>query len=81
MERQLNATGRPIVYSCSWPAYIEDEANYTQIGEHCNLWRDGGDIDLSWGSVMAIINWFTDRQDKMAEANGPGQWNDPDMVI
>ena len=24
MERELNRTGRPIVYSCSWPAYLID---------------------------------------------------------
>lgn len=24
MERALNATGRPIAYSCSWPAYLID---------------------------------------------------------
>lgn len=23
MEKYLNATGRPIVFSCSWPAYQE----------------------------------------------------------
>jgi len=32
----LNATGRPIFYYCSWPAYIDDNsgrlANFTQIG-------------------------------------------------
>uniref|UniRef100_A0A914ZGG7 Alpha-galactosidase n=1 Tax=Panagrolaimus superbus TaxID=310955 RepID=A0A914ZGG7_9BILA len=25
MERDLNATGRPIVYACSWPAYLISE--------------------------------------------------------
>ncbi|VDM64157.1 unnamed protein product [Angiostrongylus costaricensis] len=25
MERELNLTGRPIVYSCSWPAYLIDK--------------------------------------------------------
>lgn len=30
MERALNATGRPIVYSCSWPAYLIDQPG--QVG-------------------------------------------------
>ncbi|CAI7993971.1 Alpha-N-acetylgalactosaminidase [Geodia barretti] len=27
MGKALNATGRPIVYSCSWPAYLKDVRN------------------------------------------------------
>ena len=39
--RYLNATGRPIVYSCSWPDYQLAEGkrpDYGQIAQHCNLW-------------------------------------------
>ena len=57
MGNELNKTGRPIVYSCSWPAYLdmshEERINYTAIGDHCNLWRNFDDIDRSWGSVMS----------------------------
>ena len=56
MSSELNKTGAQIVYSCSWPAYLggpnwTDEAkiNYTLIGEHCNLWRNYGDIVAPWG--------------------------------
>ena len=28
MGKALNATGRPIVYSCSWPAYLKDVRNW-----------------------------------------------------
>ncbi|KAI1696274.1 alpha galactosidase A domain-containing protein [Ditylenchus destructor] len=85
--RLLNTTGRPIVYSCSWPAYLtfmnmSDQINYTQIGEHCNLWRNFDDVQLhnNWTSLISIIDWYTENQDRMAQVHGPGKWNDPDMV-
>ncbi|XP_023141694.1 alpha-N-acetylgalactosaminidase [Amphiprion ocellaris] len=84
MSKALNATGRPIGYSCSWPAYqggLPPKVNYTQLGEICNLWRNYGDIQDSWGSVLSIVDWFFDNQDVLAPAAGPGRWNDPDMLI
>lgn len=109
MSKALNATGRPIGYSCSWPAYqgglppkvycnnisnrilaqflhvmsmrrFYFQVNYTQLGEICNLWRNYGDIQDSWDSVLNIIDWFFDNQDDLTPAAGPGRWNDPDMV-
>lgn len=109
MSKALNATGRPIAYSCSWPAYqgglppkvrfffstqsqircksnclellnLSFQVNYTQLGEICNLWRNYGDIQDSWDSVLNIIDWFFDNQDIIGPAAGPGRWNDPDMV-
>jgi Alpha galactosidase A len=45
MSSYLNKTGRPMVYSCSWPAYqIGNHPNYSAIAEHCNLWRNFDDI-------------------------------------
>ncbi|XP_032399374.1 alpha-N-acetylgalactosaminidase isoform X1 [Etheostoma spectabile] len=84
MSKALNATGRPIGYSCSWPAYqggLPPKVNYTQLGEICNLWRNYGDIQDSWDSVLNIIDWFFENQDVLIPAAGPGQWNDPDMLI
>ncbi|XP_072518498.1 alpha-N-acetylgalactosaminidase [Salminus brasiliensis] len=84
MTKALNATGRPIGYSCSWPAYqggLPPNVNYTLLGEICNLWRNYGDIQDSWESVLDIVDWFTDHQDILQPAAGPGQWNDPDMLI
>ena len=78
----LNATGRPIVYSCSWPAYWESEVpDYPAIQENCNLWRNYGDIQDSWADVLDIIDHYGDNQDVFAQYAGPGNWNDPDMVI
>lgn len=84
MSKALNATGRPIAYSCSWPAYqggLPPKVNYTQLGEICNLWRNYGDIQDSWNSVLSIVDWFSTNQDVLQPAAGPGQWNDPDMLI
>lgn len=78
----LNATGRPMVYSCSWPAYWGDDPlpNYEAISLSCNLWRNYGDIDDSWESVLNIMDHYGDKQDDFAQYAAPGQWNDPDMV-
>lgn len=82
--RYLNETGRPMIFSCSWPAYEEPEgieSDYEVLKETCNLWRNWDDIDDSWGSMTGIVKWFTDNQDRIAEHSGPGHWNDPDMLI
>ncbi|XP_069066434.1 alpha-N-acetylgalactosaminidase-like isoform X2 [Pleurodeles waltl] len=84
MSSALNATGRPILYSCSWPAYeggLPPEVNYTLLGEICNMWRNYGDIQDSWDSVLDIIEWYGKNQDILQPAAGPGRWNDPDMLI
>jgi hypothetical protein len=80
----LNKTNRPIVYSCSWPAYLvgsQIEPNYTRIAEFCNLWRNYDDIDDSFASLNEITNWFASQQSKLSLVHGPGSWNDPDMLI
>ncbi|XP_041085037.1 alpha-N-acetylgalactosaminidase-like [Polyodon spathula] len=84
MSAALNATGRPIAYSCSWPAYqggLPPRVNYTQLGEICNLWRNYGDIQDSWDDVLNVIDWFGENQEVLQPAAGPGHWNDPDMLI
>jgi hypothetical protein len=44
MGAALEATGREIVYSCSWPAYIGDNESVKPFGtfimDGCNLWRN-----------------------------------------
>ncbi|XP_044746675.1 alpha-galactosidase A [Coccinella septempunctata] len=84
MSKFLNKTGRPIVFSCSWPAYMEPSGirpNYTALAQHCNLWRNWDDIDDSWQSVSSIMKWFGKNQDRFATMAGPGHWNDPDMLL
>jgi hypothetical protein len=64
MGKALAATGRDIVYSCSWPAYLgDDEATKpydTMIASNCNLWRNWHDIGCSWGSLTSIIDHYGD---------------------
>ncbi|KAL2084849.1 hypothetical protein ACEWY4_020367 [Coilia grayii] len=84
MSKALNATGRYIGYSCSWPAYqggLPPNINYTLLGEICNLWRNYDDIEDSWTSVLSIVDWFFTNQDQLQPVAGPGHWNDPDMLI
>lgn len=84
MSTALNATGRPIAYSCSWPCYrggLPPSVNYTFLGEICNLWRNYYDVEDSWDSVQGIVDWFSTNQDELQPAAGPGRWNDPDMLI
>ena len=58
-----------------------DHPNYPSIAEHCNLWRNFDDISDSWTSVLSIIDFYGDDKDGFASLAGPGQWNDPDMLI
>lgn len=84
MSKALNATGRPIIYSCSWPAYqggLPPQVNYTLLGEICNVWRNYGDIQDDWDDIVDISGWWGDHADVLVPAAGPGRWNDPDMLI
>jgi len=56
------------------------QPNYSSIIEHCNLWRNFDDIQDSWTSVEAIIDYYGNNQDVIVPNAGPGHWNDPDMV-
>ncbi|CAJ0582820.1 unnamed protein product, partial [Mesorhabditis spiculigera] len=84
MEEALNKTGRSIVYSCSWPAYLIDkpeQVDYKLIAKSCNLWRNFDDINSSWKSIASIISYYDHNQDKHIPTHGPGQWHDPDMLV
>lgn len=35
----------------------------------------------SWASVLGIIEHYAEFQDDFQPYAGPGQWNDPDMLI
>lgn len=80
----MNQTGRPMLYSCSWPVYQTYSGmtpNYTAIIGSCNLWRNFDDIQDSWQSVASVIDYYGDNQDVIIANAGPGHWNDPDMLI
>ncbi|XP_077299248.1 alpha-N-acetylgalactosaminidase-like [Arctopsyche grandis] len=80
----LNNTGRPMLYSCSWPVYQELSGitpNWDSIIKNCNMWRNYYDIQDSWYSVEYIMNYFGENSRRLATYAGPGHWNDPDMLI
>ena len=83
----LNGTGRPVLYSCSWPDYIRTApgltVNYSDTARHCNMWRMYNDIQDSYDSMAGIADWVGDNAETngMIDAAGPGGWNDPDMLI
>jgi len=84
MSKWLNHTGRPIVFSCSWPAYQEgggQKPNYPLIAEYCNLWRNFGDIQDSWDSLSSIVDIYGQDKTNFTQVAAPGSWNDPDMLI
>lgn len=90
MGAALEASGRPIAYSCSWPGYInqgnqgsnESLAPFaTLIMDGCNLWRNYHDIQCSYGSMLSIVNHWGFWGSVMAPWAGPGHWHDPDMLI
>ncbi|XP_058164831.1 alpha-N-acetylgalactosaminidase isoform X2 [Dasypus novemcinctus] len=84
MAAALNATGRRIAFSCSWPAYdggLPPKVNYSLLADTCNLWRNYDDIQDSWKSVLYILDWFVTYQDILQPVAGPGHWNDPDMLL
>ena len=67
----LNETGRPMIYSCSWPAYqggLPPQVNYTLLGEICNVWRNYGDIQDSWDDIIDISTWWGDHADVLVPA-------------
>jgi len=80
-SRLFNATGRQMVFSCSWPTYAEYEniyVNYTYVASICNLWREYDDVSDSFESWTSILD-FQERAN-LSLYSGPGNWNDPDML-
>ena len=85
MGAALEASGRDIVYSCSWPAYIGSNESVkpfsTFIMDGCNLWRNWDDIQCDSGSLSSIIDYWGDWGAVLAPFAGPGHWHDPDMLL
>jgi alpha-galactosidase len=82
MSQALKATGRPIVFSESAPAYFYGSPGFTQImswvGHEGNLWRFGSDVADNWASILT--NYSEANSYHLASYAGPGHWNDPDML-
>ncbi|KAL4229809.1 hypothetical protein ACF0H5_010201 [Mactra antiquata] len=84
MSNFMNRTGRPMLFSCSWPAYIVFNGqipDYKTIADYCNIWRNYRDIEDSWDSVSDIIRFYGNDTGNFSMVAGPGNFNDPDMLI
>lgn len=85
MGLALQSSGRGIVYSCSWPAYVGDDETKkpfdTYIQDGCNLWRNWDDIQCSWYSLESIIDHFGNYSKFLQQFAAPGHWHDPDMLL
>ena len=89
--KALNRTGRPILYSCSWPNDYYERHNHFEnpdflnhgIKQTCNMWRNYFDVSDSWSAIQKIYSFWERKgpQDVMVKAAGPGHWNDPDMLV
>lgn len=80
----LNTTNRPIVLSCSWPAYQLSngiQPDYFSISKYCNLWRNFGDINNKIETIISIGELFAVNQNKFSLTHKPGSWNDPDQLV
>ena len=79
MGHALQTSGRDIVYSCSWPAYLggnETTKPYAQmIAIGCNLWRNWDDIQCSWSSLSSIIDHYGDYSRVLQRWVAPGHFN------
>jgi alpha-N-acetylgalactosaminidase len=83
MSDYLNKTNRSIVYSCEWPLYqvvSHMKPDYKKISKYCNLWRNYYDVDDNFDSVYSIIDHYAKEQGELEKFQGPGAWNDPDML-
>jgi hypothetical protein len=91
MGEALEESGRPIEYSCSWPACINHYhmANETvrqatfikMINYGCNGWRNWHDIMCNWKSLGSIIDHWGTYGASMQPFAGPGHWHDMDMLL
>jgi len=80
----LNSTGRPIMYSCSWPAYIGDVQKalyYPYMAKICNIWRNWDDIDDNYQSMSSIANYWGTHSAVLSSVAKPGSFNDADQLI
>lgn len=81
----LQATGRDIVYSCSWPAYLGGNETAkpfaAMVDAGCNLWRNWRDIQCHWDSLSSIIDHWGDYASILQATAGPGHWHDMDMLL
>lgn len=83
MGSALRGAARDIVYSLSNSAVFEHAGFYSSSA---NLWRTTGDITDAWDLAepkqnrQGILNIWREHV-RWSSHNGPGHWNDPDMLV
>uniref|UniRef100_A0A095A3Q8 Alpha-galactosidase n=1 Tax=Schistosoma haematobium TaxID=6185 RepID=A0A095A3Q8_SCHHA len=85
-HRLLNATGRPVMFLCTYPAYSYWLSNsnlidWERLQNNCNLWRVWSNVQSTWGSIIGIINRYKLFNDVFPKVAGPGHYNDPDVLV
>jgi alpha-galactosidase len=85
MRDALRATGRPIVYSINSNSIHSNNGDTYNWGEVADMWRTTEDITDSWdtgctGDCFMGIEQILDKMAPIHAWNGPGHWNDPDML-
>jgi alpha-galactosidase len=87
MADALRASGRDIVYSLSNGAPFNKAAAWAKLA---NCWRTTGDIRDVWSKIQlppSESQWalgvfdIWKQHEKWAPFNGPGHWNDADMLV
>jgi alpha-galactosidase len=81
MALALRATGRDIVLSLSCAAPLAD---ITELARWAQCWRTTGDIWDTWetpGVWQNSVSAIGFNQDVWTSYGGPGNWNDPDMLV
>ncbi|MHA7986702.1 NEW3 domain-containing protein [Rathayibacter sp. CAU 1779] len=87
-SKALIATGRPIVFSASAPAYFQGTSDWQSViaatSTISNLWREGADTALGQESAASKWNAITYNYGYnvgLGQYAGPGHWNDPDFLL
>lgn len=74
MRKELGLVGRDIVYSVANNAPFVLGPNLSRL---TSSWRTSGDVKDDWRSLSQTA--FS--RDRWAALNGPGHYNDPDMLV
>ncbi|HMR48250.1 MAG TPA: ricin-type beta-trefoil lectin domain protein [Arachnia sp.] len=85
MRDALRATGRPIVYSINPNSIRPNRGAEYYFGDIADMWRTTEDITAKWssgctGDCFMGVTEILDVQAGLTDWNGPGHWNDPDML-